>query len=316
MILSFSDVHLGIKTHSIKENDGLVTAEHEARKALACIYDRATKDDIDGIIFCGDMFHTPHPTTKNIRFLVRWVQKMDKLGKPFYLITGNHDVSMYSNSMTFLHELELNNTWLLENLDMDAVNSDAYHGLNWNGWEVHFIPYLPFETSKDRYGPTYEALLTIMEKCSNKSIIVAHVYDSDVRVGSESTMISRFTETIDFDYFGPKQVILLLGHAHKYQIYNKKNGMRIIYPGSIFYHDLADANQEKGYVLIEPDGGCIFEPIPNLREFVSYEIPENEDVLEYFKGFRMSPNRLVFVTTVRNEKIDEEALGTLLEAKN
>jgi len=307
MILFFSDTHLGIKTHSIKEPGGLVTAEQEARNALNAIYERAKQDDVDMVVFGGDMFHTPHPTTKNIAFLTQWIHRMDALGKPFYLITGNHDVSMHSNSMIFVHELELENIWLLD--------VDTNHGTTWGEWDVWFIPYLPFETSKDRNAPTYEALLRVVENCKNKSIIVAHVYDSDVKVGSESTMISRFTETIDFDYFKQKKVILLLGHAHRYQCYNKKNNMRVIYPGSLFYHDLADANQDKGYVLIEPDGGHIFEKIMGLREFVSYEIPENEDILGYFKGFRMPTNRVVFVTTISDKKVDETALGELLDTK-
>ena len=56
MILAFSDLHLGVKTYSKQQIDGLFTAECEARVALEEIYQRISKPDISLIIFCGDWF--------------------------------------------------------------------------------------------------------------------------------------------------------------------------------------------------------------------------------------------------------------------
>jgi DNA repair exonuclease SbcCD nuclease subunit len=310
MILVFSDTHLGIKTHSVIEPDGLSTAEHDARIALNQIYTRAKEDDIELVIFCGDMFHTSHPTTKNIEFFIDWIQRMNDLGKPICLIVGNHDVSAYSHSMVFLCEMPLRNVTLV------ATSLCAFQG---GGGLLHCVPYLPFETGKDKSGPTFQALSACFSACTNNSIIIAHVYDSDVKIGSESTMISRFTETIDFDKFqGAKNILLLLGHAHKQQMYDKKNGMKVVCPGSLFYHDLSDVDQNKGYALVDivnNEYRVTFEKIEGIREFVSYSVSEGEDALDFFNAFRMSPNKLVFVKSTSRKKYDENKLRELLKSK-
>ena len=74
-ILVFCDVHLGIRTHSVQQSSGLYDAEIQARIALDEIYHRAAQDDIFAIIFAGDMFHTSHPTSENIKFLISWLEK-------------------------------------------------------------------------------------------------------------------------------------------------------------------------------------------------------------------------------------------------
>lgn len=128
-------------------------------------------------------------------------------------------------------------------------------------------------------------------------------------------MISRFTETIDFGEFDQKEVIMVLGHAHKFQTYIKANGMRVVFPGSIFFHELTDVDQEKGYVLIDESGNCTFEAIKGIREFVSYKVPNDMNAVEFFNGFRVPSNKFVFVSASEDNVVNEVELRGLLESK-
>jgi DNA repair exonuclease SbcCD nuclease subunit len=305
-ILAFSDIHLGDKSNSVQGKDGLSTTEREARIAMEAVYERAKQSDIDLLICCGDIYHTSHPTAKNIEYLIDWLHRVDALGKTFYIITGNHDSGVYSNSILFVKQLRLKHTFLI-----DTISEAASHIL-WNTWSIYFVPFISGSTAKDKTGPIYQHVKNTLAGCNERSIIVTHVYDSDVAVGSEATMIARFTETIDFDAFSKKDIIMLLGHAHRNQTYTKKSGITICYPGSLYYANKDDANQSKGYILITSDGSIYFEPIVGLRAFVSYTIPEGQDAIEFINNTRIGQNKTVFLTVTQKDRISETVLREAL----
>jgi DNA repair exonuclease SbcCD nuclease subunit len=301
-ILGFSDVHLGDRSNSVQGKDGLSITEKEARMAMEAVYERARQSDIDLLICSGDIYHTSHPTAKNIEYLIDWLHRINDLGKPLYIITGNHDSGVYSNSILFIKQLRLNNVCLNDNILDSAPN------IMWKGWSIYFVPFISSSTAKDKTGPIYQHVKDVLSTCKEHSIIVTHVYDSDVVAGSEATMIARFTETIDFDAFPKKDVIMLLGHAHRNQIYTKKNGIRVCYPGSLYYANKDDANQTKGYVVITQQGGIAFEAIAGLRAFVSYTVPEGQDAIEFINSIRIGQNKTVFLTVTQKDRINETAL--------
>jgi len=312
-ILVFSDVHLGIKTHSIYESDGLTTAEHEAIKALEAVYERATQPDIDMLICCGDIFHTTHPTSINVLYLISWLNKIESLNKPFYFITGNHDSGIYSNSLIYTRELQLKNSALLDTLFPDE---NSVWCIQWENWDIYFIPFVANISSKDTEGPVYNAIQKVVNYIKRPSMIVTHVYDSEVVIGSEANMISRFVETLDFGELDRSDIILLLGHAHRQQMYKKRNGINVVYPGSLFYHDLNDCNQEKGYAIVSPDGTVSFESIDNIRKFVYYKISQEQDAVELIRNMRIRDNSHVFLLVESDSRIDESNLREVLKNKN
>lgn len=312
-ILVFCDVHLGIRTHSVQQSSGLYDAEIQARIALDEIYYRAAQDDIFAIIFAGDMFHTSHPTSENIKFLISWLEKINKLNKLFIIIPGNHDASLHSHSMVFIHELNLSNIFVVDDSNYKSFNTC----IKFDEWDIKFAPYIVSESSKDREVSTYELVEECVNNTSRKTIVVTHIHEAAAKIGSEGIMLARKVPLVNFDNYTPKHdIIVLTGHIHKHQTYHKNNGISIVYPGSLYYHDMHDVNQEKGYILIDELGNVEFESIRNIRKFVSYKAPENGHVINFLRAFRLGENKYVFINVTNDEKLDEAPIREFLKSVN
>jgi DNA repair exonuclease SbcCD nuclease subunit len=310
-LLSFSDVHLGIRTHSVQQSSGLFDAELEGRIALDEVYERACQDDIFAIICAGDVFHSSHPTTENIKFFISWLRKMDSIGKLFIIILGNHDEGIHSNSMIFIHELNFKNIILIDS--KNPPKKDFYFG-NWN---IIFAPYIISDSSKDRECATYDLIDSRIKASCGKTILVTHIHEHEAKIGSEGIMLARKVPHINFEnYIVECDIILLTGHIHRHQVYIKNNGIKVVYPGSLFYHDKHDVNQDKGYVLINEDGEIEFETLKNIRKFVSYKVPEDGNVIDFLKRFRLGSNKYIFLNIESEERLDERPIREFLKTQN
>jgi len=310
-VLCFSDVHLGLRTYSYQRESGLFDAEIEARIALDEVYEKSKDSDIDMIICAGDIFHTSHPTSKNIEFFIGWLKKMDSLGKRFYIIPGNHDVSDHSHSIIFMNKLKLNNIYLVDS-NTETNGASAYS--KFGDWTILFVPYLPYETSKEKDLPTFNMVKELISKPFDKVILVTHIHEAEAKTGSEGVMLARRVANMNFDEFN-KKMILLTGHIHRHQVYTKKKGTMVVYPGSLFYNDYSDVNQDKGYVLIDESGNIEFKALQNIRKFVFYTISKDRDVFEFFNGFRIGTNKVVFLKIEQDDRVNERDLRELLKEK-
>lgn len=311
MILACADTHLGIKSYSSYDNKGLTTAEYEARKSLEAIYSRSKQDDIDMILYLGDFFHTNQPSTENIGYAISWFHKMDSLNKPFFIIPGNHDAAMYSNSLIFLESLKLNNIILV-------TKKEGYeYKYIWKGWNLHFIPYSYSETMKHKEEDFQSDVESAIASAAEKTIIISHIQEVTAKIGSESMMISKGVDIIDIDNIHEtKNIILLSGHMHKHQIY-KKGFMTVCYPGNTFYQDATDCNQLKGYVIINEEGKITFEQTPFIRKFISLFLSKDLDYEKIIESRRIQEKSVVFLSMEQKKDIlIEDKIKKLLDIKN
>lgn len=295
MILFYADVHFGVKSYSTQQNNGLFTSEQDTLNSLEFIYERSKCDDIDLIICGGDIFHTNHPSTINIMYMIEWLQKMDSVGKPHYLIPGNHDAATYSNSLIYGKKLILKNTKIIE--------EPSFSELIWNDMPISFIPYIPSNSYKDKDSVINNELENFIKASTKKSIIVSHIQEYSSKIGSEANMLSRGVDIYDINE-SEKEIILLTGHIHRAQTY-KKGSITIVYPGSTTYTDLGDLNTIKGVCIISDNGEVAFEPIKNIRKMVKYSVPE-DSTTNIFKNMRISKNQLVVLEVNSVNKIDEQ----------
>jgi DNA repair exonuclease SbcCD nuclease subunit len=311
MILVFADVHLGIKSYSSYNSKGLSTAENEARASLEEIYLRASKTDISMICCLGDFFHTNQPSTENISFAISWFHKMDSLNKPFFVIPGNHDAAMYSNSLIFLNSLKLENTKLLikkEGFDFSYI---------WKNWNLKFIPYSYSDTMKNKEDSLYSEVENTIMSSSEKTIIFSHIQETTAKLGSEAIMISKGVDILNLDNIHhTKDIFLISGHIHRHQIY-KKGFMTVCYTGNTFYQDASDCNQPKGYITINELGDIKFEKLRTIRKFISFYIPKNIDYLELISSRRIEENSVIFLSLEQEKDIQvQDKIVALLTRKN
>lgn len=312
MILSFSDLHFGLRAYSNQLSSGFFTAEEDAITVLEAIYNRAAQDDIDRVIVPGDITHTNKPTSLIIKYLTNWLYRMDELNKPFDLIPGNHDDSVYAHSTAFISELKLKNIKIYDkpfNYIPGRLTVVDIPEVKWKDWRIVFAPYMTISNTslKTKNDLAYSMVKDCLSLADKKVIVVAHIHESSAKLGSEQVMISKGVDIVDVDNYAKEDIILLTGHIHRHQIY-KKGNVTVCYPGSPYYMDVTDADQKKGYVLIKEDGSISFEPIPGIRKFQHYRIPEGESPVEFLKGIRLIKNQVMFFTMPPSSKIYEKEL--------
>jgi len=309
MIMFFADAHLEHRLYHEYTDNFLTTSEVDSRIALDGVYKRASQSDIELIIFGGDYFHVSKPSTENIRWMQEWFKNMDSLDKPFYVIPGNHDVSSHSHSLVSLHSLGLKNIFLLEH---------TVSKITWNDWNIYFLPFLCPKSSKNKYASTLHELNSVFKHLNplERNLVISHVQERESKLGSESGFIARAVDIIDLDNeVEYENTTFLMGHIHRAQAYKKRNGINVIYPGSLSYLEHTDCGQRKGYVLISKNGDIDFESIPGIRVYKRYMISEDKNIFDFFDSIRMSNNDVVFIDVESEESLLETEVREYLKGR-
>jgi len=299
---------MGIRSYSVQDNNGLFTAENESRIVLSQLTHRFKQDDIDMMIFDGDFFHTNHPTSSNIEFTIKWLIEINEINKPFFIMPGNHDDSIFSHSLAFIRSLNLPNIHLV-----DKASINQYENIMWKEWHLVFAPYSSNYNLKEKDLYVTTDVLHKLETSKEKTLIFTHIQEVAAKIGSESIMIAKGVDLIDIDLYSiPNDVYVISGHMHKRQMY-KRGKATVCYPGNCFYQDFSDVNDDKGYMLFKEDGEILFENFTGIRIFRNYIIPQDITPFDFFKKYRIPPNELIFVTVLTDEKYDEEVLSDYIE---
>jgi len=310
MIMFFADVHLGHRLYQTLTEDNITESEQDTRNALEALYDRMCKPDIELIICGGDFFNAARPSTESIRWAIVWFKKVDAIGKPFYIIPGNHDISAHSNSLVFLKSLKTQNIFLLDK---------SISKISWNNWNIYFAPFLSPESSKNKYKTTLEAMSVTMHSLNpnENNIVITHIQESEAKLGAERMLLTQSGDIMDLNFpIAHTNTLILTGHMHMPQAYQKENGIRVIYPGSTCFMEYPDCGQKKGFITLDEQGTIDFEPIPGIRIFKKYTLPVGKDPQEFFSSIRMSPNEVVFLELQDDTIADESFLREYLKTRN
>ena len=303
-LLFFGDVHYGLKSYSTIDSDGKYTAELDCINALEAIYERCKQLDIEIIIMGGDFFHTSHPSTSNIKWVISWLNKLEQLNKQIFFILGNHDCSSYSSSLIFMNELGYKNIHLIEKHDKNFI-------VPFGKFKIKFVPYeLNLVSSKEKDKILYSNINECVQEAEDGDIIVSHLQESSCRIGSEKIMISKSVSSIDAST--NKNIIMLLSHIHLQQKY-MKGSTTVCYSGSINCSDVSDTGLDKGYIIVNENGEIIFEPILNIRKFIKHVLTKDEDVIEYFQNKRLPVSSVNFLEHV--EDFDITKLTEIFKSK-
>ena len=302
-ILHFADLHLGVENYGrLDPTTGLHSRVRDFSASLATAFGLAIEEEVDLVLFAGDMYKNCDPTPTHQREFARQLQRLQQARIPMVLIVGNHDAPVAygkATSIDIFSDLQLQGTYVVrrpELLRIDTANGPVQiAGLPWptrNILRTH---------AAYRDLPQEEVTLAVQEICTAQidefarqldpevpALLTAHIAAADATFsGSERTAIIGqdpifLTSTLAnpaFDY-------VALGHIHKYQDLNRGQHPPVVYAGSLERIDFGEEKEEKGFcmVSIEEDASAQrgrttayeFFPVP-ARPFATIRLAVGAD---------------------------------------
>jgi exonuclease SbcD len=268
-ILHFADLHLGVESYGrIDPATGLSSRLSDFLKALDQVVDYALENEADLILFCGDAYKSREPTQTQQREFAKRINRLSTNGIPIFLLIGNHDLP---NAIGRATTTEIFDTLTIKNVYV--ANRPDIHNIPTKSGTIQIValPWLRrsallsnekdktlnFEQLNERAREVLTNIITAkIPKLDPKlpAILAAHVWVAEAQIGSERLMIIGQEHALlisnvahpAFDY-------VALGHIHKHQVLSQNPP--VIYPGSLERVDFSEAEDDKGFyvVEIEPD---------------------------------------------------------------
>ena len=301
-ILHFADLHLGVETYGrIDPTNGLSSRLNDFLSALDQVVDYAIENKVDLVLFCGDAYKSREPTQTQQREFARRIYRLSTSGIPVFLLIGNHDLP---NAIGKATTTEIFDTLTVKNVYVS--NRPGVYRIPTPSGDIQVVslPWLrrsALLTKEDSKNLTFEQInqrlqAAMTEVIATKAkeldlelpaVLAAHVWVTGAKVGSESSMtIGQEHALLVSNVIHPAFDYIALGHIHKHQVLNENPP--VVYAGSLERLDFGEAEDEKGFYLveIEPDGEASnrkvtfdFHPLEG-RRFVTVSAKIEPDDIE------------------------------------
>ncbi len=302
-ILHFADLHLGVESYGhIDPTTGLSSRLLDFLKALDQLVDYAIDNKVDLVLFCGDAYKSREPTQTQQREFARRIYRLSSSGIPIFLLIGNHDLP---NAIGKATTTEIFDTLTVKNVYV-SNRPGVYRIPTPSGIvQVVSLPWLrrsALLTKEDTKNLTFEQINQRLQEAMTSviaakakeldpelpAVLAAHVWVTGAKVGSESSMtIGQEHALLVSNVVHPAFDYIALGHIHKHQVLNENPP--VVYAGSLERLDFGEADDEKGFYLveIEPDSekgkrqvSFDFHPSKEGRCFVTVSVNIEPDDIE------------------------------------
>ena len=264
-ILHFADLHLGVERYGhINPETGLSTRLEDFLKALDQVVDYAIDESVDLVLFCGDAYKTREPTQTQQREFAKRINRLSTNDIPIFLLIGNHDLPNVIGRAT---ATEIFDTLAVKNVYV-SNRPELHHIPTKSGTiQVMSLPWLrrsALLTKEETKNLNFEQLNQRMQEVLTNiidanipkldpelpSILTAHVWVSEARVGSERALaIGQEHALLLSNVANPAFDYIALGHIHKHQILSQNPPA--VYAGSLEHLDFGEEEDDKGFYLIE-----------------------------------------------------------------
>ncbi len=268
-IVHFADLHLGVETYgkSLTES-GLPSRMEDFLKSLDGLVDFAIKNDVDAVIFSGDLYKKQNPSMTQQREFAKRVKKLTENGIPLNLLMGNHDLSNNTKSASsgdIFKTLAIPNVYVTTKPECITIPTKS------GPLQVVGIPWIQranVMTRKDNKNLSIEELNSEISRIVSKlaadlaekvdtsipCVFNGHLWAAGSSTGTEENKLTLGSDPViqisnialpQFDY-------VALGHIHRMQILRKADPP-VIYSGSLDSIDFGDADQDKGFYVVDID---------------------------------------------------------------
>ncbi len=264
-IIHFADLHLGVESYGrINPDSGLSTRLEDFLSALDRVVDYALENKVDLVLFCGDAYKSREPSQTQQREFARRINRLSTGDIPILLLIGNHDLP---NAIGRATTTEIFDTLAVKNVYVSNRPSIHHIPTNSGTIQIASLPWLrrsallSKEESKnlnfEQINQRVQQILTgkISELAQQldpelPSILAAHVWVSNARLGSERLMtIGQEPVLLLSNLAHPAFDYIALGHIHKQQVLS--DNPPVVYTGSLERLDFSEEKDDKGFYVVE-----------------------------------------------------------------
>lgn len=320
-ILAIPDIHLGNKSFGKDAIGELNSRIVEQLNLLNFIKNVAIENNVDKLIFLGDIFDYPFPDFRLINSFVKWISSIEEQFS-IDIIVGNHDYVRSGNEiMTALDILKYLNS---SNINIIKYSPQIYNYDNFN------IIYVPYTDRNQLQAKTNGEAVSILESNIGKlidknipTLLFGHIsiegsfYSGEISDEKNEIFISKQFLIDNFSY-------VCFGHIHNFQ---KVNAMPpIFHLGSMNKHHFDDNDKWLAlYDTLTLENELIKIPCRNMID-IKIDIPENvintdEYVSEYIENITDNFNDAIVRVKIKlnsseQKTIDRKFITSILENKN
>ena len=268
-ILHFADLHLGVENYGrLDPATGLSSRLLDFLAVFDQLVDFALENEVDLVLFCGDAYKSREPSQTHQREFARRIKRLAEGGIPVFLLTGNHDLP---NAIGRATATEIFDTLSVEKVYV-SNRPDLYHIPTRNGMvQIVSLPWLrrsQLLSREDGKALSFEAIDRRMQEALTNiinakaeeldptlpSILAAHVWVLEARVGSESLItIGQEHKLLLSNVAQPAFDYVALGHLHRHQVL--RENPPVVYSGSLERIDFGEEGDEKGFYLVQLEPG-------------------------------------------------------------
>ena len=312
-----ADLHLGapfkgLRTIAPAWADILLEAIPEAFRK---IIDTALDQQVDFVVFAGDIFDNSHPSYADFSLFVSGLRQLNQAGIPVYFVTGNHDPYIsWDNSFAALPE----NAHLLgatkpefacferDGKPLALIGGRGYYTQSWPS-EENISEGISRETAMADLGVSAPFMIGILHTG----------LDIDM---TRSPVNPKHLLKKDVDYWA-------CGHVHQPRILPSKEDPRIVYSGCPQGRDMKEEGEHGVFkVTLTTDASAEVEFIPTAKvawQHVMLDVSEcatisevQEKIVstEFAQNAETRCQRMIFrITLTGRSSLHEELTAQVLE---
>ena len=274
LIVHTADLHLGVGNYApLNPSTGMSRRIDDFILTFDQVIEYAIQNSADMFLLCGDTFRDSSPNSTVLKMFATRLSRLSRENIQTVIILGNHDAPRGGRAAPPEPLIELNVP------NVHYFSRPGFTDFTCRSGEkarVFALPYRhPVKVASDKaVGQTglrqdlmeqnyLEQLTKEIEAFTKEGrndadvcILTGHFSIQGVIAGSERNW------TIDEEYAVPPALFDLsifdyvaMGHVHKHQAIKAKTP--IVYPGSIERVDLAEADEDKGFVHTEISDGSV-----------------------------------------------------------
>ena len=258
-ILFLADTHLGfdlpLRPRVDRRRRGIDFMANFER-----ILETALSERVDCIVHGGDLFYRSRIPASLVQMVFLPMKKVADAGIPIFIVPGNHERSRIPYDMLALHPR------------IFVFDRPRTFVEDLNGTTVALAGF-PYWRNKVR--TEFSRILEATEwhtKSADVNLLCAHHCFEGAIVGPQNYVFRYGSDVIRLEDVPKQFAAVLTGHVHRSQVL--KHDLReraldvpVFYPGSIERTSFAERDEEKGYFILELEGGTSAGGVVRRQEF-------------------------------------------------